>query len=157
MKNNNEKLTADMNTMDVLITMAEGNPGALNVLMGMIKDPKTSFIDILLCDSLGIRGSKLYKLHNDCCARNDEKFARTLMMLRSGIFTDDQIQNNLDLIGALPFIDDSIVIDGVPPYGKDFGPTHEKWGEFCSIQGKSFSDKLTRVKEQMEQQNRRKI
>lgn len=28
------------------------------------------FMDILLLDSLDIRGSQLYMLHNDCCGRN---------------------------------------------------------------------------------------
>ena len=124
-----EKLTANMSTMDMVMTMCEGNPGALNVLMQMMNDPR-SFMDILLCDSLDIRGSKLYMLHNDCCGGNNDKFNRTLMMLRCGIFSEEQIQSNLDLVRAMPFIDDSIVIEGVPPYGKDFGPTDEKWDEY---------------------------
>ena len=66
-----EKLTADMSTMDMVMTMCEGNPGALNVIMQMMNDPR-SFMDILLCDSLDIRGSKLYMLHNDCCEKNKQ-------------------------------------------------------------------------------------
>ena len=147
-----EKLTADMSTMDMVMTMCEGNPGALNVIMQMMNDPR-SFMDILLCDSLDIRGSKLYMLHNDCCGRNNDKFNRTLMMLRCGVFSEEQIQSNLDLVRAMPFIDDSIVIEGVPPYGKDFGPTDEKWDEFCSINKEAFTKKLDAILEQQKGHN----
>ena len=36
-----EKLTADMSTMDMVMTMCEGNPGALNVIMQMMNDPRS--------------------------------------------------------------------------------------------------------------------
>ena len=117
----NEKLTSNMDFMDIIMTMSEGNPGAVMVLMEMMRDPR-SFLDILLCDTLDIRGSKLYMLHNDCCGRNTGKFNRTLMMLRDGVFTEEQIHQNLDLVRAIPFIDDNLEIDGIPPYGEDFGP-----------------------------------
>ena len=136
-----EKLTANTSAMDMFMIMSEGNPGALNVLMQMMNDPR-DFMDILLCDSLDIRGSKLYMLNNDCCGRDINKFRRTLMMLRSGVFTDKQIHQNLELAYAIPFIDDNIKIEGVPPYGKDFGPTHEKWEEFCEKNKESFIERL---------------
>ena len=142
-----EQLTPDMSTMDMIMTMCEGNPGALNVIMQMMNDPR-SFMDILLCDSLDIRGSKLYMLFNDCCGRDTDKFNRTLMMLRCGVFSEEQIQGNLGLVRAMPFIDDSIVIDGVPAYGKDFGQTDEKWEEFCDKNREAFTKKLNAVLEQ---------
>ena len=145
----NEKLTGNMSTMDMIMTMCEGNPGAMQVIMQMMSDPR-SFMDILLCDSLDIRGSKLYMLHNDCCGRNTDKFNRTLMMLRCGVYSQEEIQGNLGLVRAMPFIDDSIVIEGVPPYGKDFGPGDEKWEEFCQKNKDAFVQKLNAV---LEQQN----
>ncbi len=143
----NEKITANMSTLDMVMTMCEGNPGALNVIMQMMRDPR-SLMDILLCDSLDIRGSKLYMLYNDCCNKNNEKFKRTLMMLRCGIFSKEQIQANLNLPYAMPFIDDSIVIEGVPPYGQNFGPVNEKWKEFCTKNRDAFNQKLNTVLEQ---------
>ena len=62
----NEKLTGNMSAMDMIMIMSEGNPGAISVIMQMMNDSR-SFMDILLCDSLDIRGSKLYMLYNDCC------------------------------------------------------------------------------------------
>lgn len=146
----NRRLTGNMGMMDIIMTMSEGNPGALQVIMQMMDDPQLSFMDIYLCDSLEIRGPKLYMLNNDCCERNNYKFSRTLMMLRCGVFSKEEIQNNLDLPYAMPFIDDSIVIDGVPPYGKDFGPGDEKWDEFCQKNKEAFIQKLNTV---LEQQN----
>ncbi len=145
-----EKLTLNMDPMEMIMTMSEGNPGAINVLMEMMRNPR-SFMDILLCDSLDIRGSKLYMLHNDCCRSDTNKFNRTLMMLRCGVFTDEQIHDNLNLIRALPFIDDSIEIEGVPPYGEEFGPRDEKWEEFCSKNKESFVKRLNEVVEQEKQ------
>lgn len=143
------KLNANMNTMDMIMTMCEGNPGAMQVVMQMMNDPRC-FMDIFLCDLLDIRGSKLYMLHNDCCGRNKDKLKRTLTMFRYGVYSQEEIQSNLDLVMAMPFIDDSIVIEGVPPYGKDFGPGYKKWDEFCQKNKDVFVQKLNAI---LEQQN----
>lgn len=140
----NKKINSNMNSVDIIMTMSEDNPGAIQIVMQMMNNPR-SFMDILLCDSLNIRGSKLYMLHNDCCERNTDKFNRTLMMLRNGVYSQDQIQSNLNLIRAIPFIDDNIVIEGVPPYGEDFGPGDEKWKEFCEKNKEAFTKKLNAI------------
>lgn len=142
------KLTGNMSTMDMVMTMCEGNPGAVQVIVQMINKPE-GILNILLCDSLDIRGSKLYMLHNDCCDRNEDKFNRTLDMIGDGVFSEEEIHDNLNLIRAIPFIDDSIVIDGVPPYGKDFGPGDAKWDEFCQKNRESY---LKRLGEKLGQQ-----
>lgn len=133
-----KRINASMSTMEVVMTMSEGNPGAMSVIMNMIATPK-GLLDLLLLDSLDIRGSHLYMLNNDCCGRSPERFDRTLMMLRSGVFTEEEIRANLDRTYAIPFIDDSIKMEGVPPYGEDFGPTHPKWDEWCEAQKESFN------------------
>ena len=133
-----KKINDNMSMMEKVITMSEGNPGAMSVIMGMMQDP-TGLPDILLMlDSMDIRGSHLYMLNNDCCRRNPAKFKRTLMMLRSGVFTQEQIHENLERYYALPFIDDSIEMEGIPPYGEDFGPDHPKWDEWCKAQKESY-------------------
>ena len=138
---NNEKIKGDMTFESMLMTMSEGNPGAIRVLAEMMKNDK-GILDILLCDSYDIRGSKLYMLNNDCCGRNKDKFNRTLKMIRLGVFSYKEIQDNLNLPYAIPFIDDNIVIDGVPQYGEDFGPNNEKWNEYCDKNRKEFIKKL---------------
>ncbi len=64
-----------MSAMDIIEVMCEGNPEALNVLFQMMEDSR-GFMDIFFCDSLGIRGVKLYKLKHDCCGGNYDKFSR---------------------------------------------------------------------------------
>lgn len=151
--NKKEKITAEQSVFDMIMTMSEGNPGAMNVIMQMLENPR-SLLDVFLCDSLDIRGYKIYMLYNDCCERNEDKFNRTLMMLRCGVFSEQQIQENLNLVRAIPFIDDNIIIDGVPSYGNDFGPTDEKWEEFCAKNKDIFTQKLNEI---LGQQNKIKI
>ena len=135
-----EKINGSMNVTEMVMAMSEGNPGAMMVMMGMMSDP-TGLFDILMLDSMEIRGAKLYMLNNDCCGRDPAKFSRTLMMLRSGVFTREQINANLERCYALPFIDDSIEMDGVPPYGEEFGSDHPKWDEWCKAQRESFENR----------------
>ena len=134
-----EKINGNMNMMEMemVMTMSEGNPGAMSVIMGMMQDP-TGLLNIFMLDSMDIRGSHLYMLNSDCCRRDPAKFKRTLMMFRSGVFTQEQIHENLERCYALPFIDDSIEMEGVPSYDDDFGPTHPKWDEWCEAQKESF-------------------
>ena len=144
----NERLTEDMDTKDIIKTMSEGNPGAMRVTMEMLKTIE-GFLNIILCDSLAIRGSRLYMLHNDCCGRNLDKFNRTLLMIKNGVYTEEEIQANLNLTTAIPFIDDSIEII-VPPYGEKFGPRNKNWKEYCKRNKEVFAAKL---KEKLEQKN----
>lgn len=132
-----KKINSNMSMMEIVITMSEGNPGAMSVIMGMLQSP-TGPLDVLMLDSMDIRGSHLYMLNNDCCRRDPAKFQRTLMMFHSGVFTQEQIHENLERCYALPFIDDSIEMEGVPTYEEDFGPTHPRWDEWCEAQKESF-------------------
>lgn len=132
-----EKINGDMSIQEMVLVMSEGNPGAIAVIVDMLTK-SSGFFDILMLDSLDIRGSKLYMLHNDCCSRDSAKFERTLMAIRHSVFTTEQVHNNLERCYAIPFIDDSIKIDGVPPYGENFGPDHPMWDTWCKEQKKSF-------------------
>lgn len=67
------------NSMDAIMKMSEGNPGAAILLMQMLS-PEGDAIDpdafgggmgkILLLDTFGIYGTDIYVLHNDICERN---------------------------------------------------------------------------------------
>ena len=132
------KITDDMSMLEVLMVMSEGNPGALTVLVSMLEGSPMGFSDILMLDGMDIRGVKVYMLGNDCCGRDMSKLSRTLSMIRGGVFTKEQIHANLERCRALPFIDDSIEMDGVPPYGEFFGPGHPLWDDWCSVQKESY-------------------
>ncbi len=147
-----EKITAEMGALEIMSIMSEGNMGAAMVILQMLQDTDPrSFFDILLCDSHDIRGSKLYMLNNDCCGRDFGKFKRTLMMIRCGTFKEEQIHQNLDLVRAIPFIDEEIQIEGVPSYDVDFGPLDEKWDEYCAANKESFTKRLAKKVEEENQ------
>ena len=133
------KINGNMKMTEEAMIMGDGNPGAIAVIVEMLHgDPVGNLLDIIRLDEMDIRGSRLYMLNNDCCQRDPAKIKRTLKMLRLGVFTQEQIRKNLERDYALPFIDDSIKIEGVPSYDDDFGPTHPKWDEWCEAQKESF-------------------
>ena len=127
----NEIITSDMSMEDVIILMSERNPGAINVLMQMMNDTDiTSFFNILYLDSAGIRGSKIWMLYSDCCNKNYKKFSRTLVALRNGAYSEEEIQENLGLSCAVPFLDDSIQFVS---NGQEFGPGNDLWKEYIRL------------------------
>ena len=81
-------------TMDVVVKMSEGNPGAMNVLMMILStkniDPNNmeGLAPILLLDALGIYGTDIYVLHNDLCNRNLSKTLAVLRAVQLGLFSE---------------------------------------------------------------------
>lgn len=146
----NNKITGNMTGMDIVILMAEGNPGALTVLIQMMKSTR-SFLDILLLDLLDIRGSKIWVLYNDCCGQNIDKFYRTLMVLRCGAYSNEEIQGNLNLCRAIPFLDDSI-----PTYNEDFNEAYDKWEEYVKANRQIVAPKIHKLIEEKNKQYRKK-
>lgn len=114
---------------EAIFAMSQGIPGALSVLMRMLEE-QNGISDIRLLDTLGINGSKIWYLYNDSCDRNMDKFRRTLMAFRCGAYTDEEIQANLESGMTIPFLDDSVQIDGISPYDKDFGPKDPRWRKY---------------------------
>ncbi len=60
---------------DLIIKLADGNIGALKVILELIMYQGVVDVDSLLLkmDANGIIGSRLYMLWNDCCDRNTQK------------------------------------------------------------------------------------
>lgn len=100
----NERITASMDMQEMLITMSEGNPGAQTCMMEMLQTDPMARLDILYFDSMGIYGSKIYMLWNDCCGRDMSKFEETIQYLRSGAVSKEEIHENLNRVRAVPFI-----------------------------------------------------
>lgn len=100
----NERITASMDMKEMLITMSEGNPGALMCMMEMLQTDPMAILDILYFDSMGIYGSKIYMLWNDCCGCDMSKFKETIQYLRSGAVSEEEIHENLNRVRAFPFI-----------------------------------------------------
>ena len=104
MANTNTRITTDMSMQDMLITMSEGNPGALICMIQMMNSDPMALLDIMLFDSIGIYGSKIYKVWNDCCGRDMGKFKETIQAFRDWKFSEKEIHENLSRVRAKPFI-----------------------------------------------------
>lgn len=102
--NTKTRLTSEMGIKEAIIEMSEGNPGALTCMMEMIDSNPMAMLDILYFDSLGIYGSKIYMLWNDCCDRDMNKLNETLRYFREGDISEEEIHANLDKVRAEPFI-----------------------------------------------------
>lgn len=99
------KISVEMDTMDVLYIMSEGNPGALTCIMQMMQiDPMAGMMNLLLLDNLEVYGAKIYMIWNDSCKRDLKKFNETLQAFREGRFSKEEIHENLNRPYAKPFI-----------------------------------------------------
>lgn len=99
-----EKIQLTDSIQDVLFKISEGNPGALNVCINILKegekiDPDNAMggLGVLLSlDTLGLYGSKIWMLYKDVC---NCELAAMLAVLRGwqlGYATDDQIHRAVD-------------------------------------------------------------
>jgi len=83
------KLDQQDTTMDILVKMSDGNPGAIGALMEIMNtadriDPQAAdsgLGHILLLDEYEIYGTDIYILYNDKCDRN----VRKLLVLIRGV------------------------------------------------------------------------
>lgn len=96
----NERIKLTDSTMDVVVKMSDGNPGAMNVLMQMLQpnniDPDNGLGGlgaILMLDSLGIYGTDIYVLNSDICERNLAKMLATLRAVQLGLFSGDILKD----------------------------------------------------------------
>ena len=92
-------------------------------------------------------------LYSDSCDKNTGKFNRTLMALSCGAYSEEKIQENLGLCYALPFLDDSIEMEGVLSYDEEFGPMDAKWDEYLKANREVV---VPKIHERMEAENSNK-
>lgn len=99
-----KRITADMSIEDMVVTMSEGNPGALTCMVNMLNYNPMAHLDILFFDTMEIYGSKIYMLWNDCCGRDMDKFNKTIQYIREGKVSKEKVHENLNRVCAEPFI-----------------------------------------------------
>lgn len=95
------KINLHDSTQDAVIKMAEGNMGALNALVMIIKegsvidpdDPMSGIGTILMLDTLGIYGSDIYVLYSDICDKNIAKTIAVVRAVQFGHFDGRLLQN----------------------------------------------------------------
>lgn len=135
------KLDPTMTRYEVVSTMAAGCSDLAPILLSLLRS-EDGYLDISLLDMMGIRGFKLERFINDCCQRSIEKFNRTMMMIRDGVFEENEIIMNLNFRQPIPFIDDNLKLEGTPSYDKDFPDDNYIWNRFCDMQHSNFQTKF---------------
>lgn len=100
---NEERIKLTDSTMDVIVKMSEGNPGAMNVVMQLLTPNVAIKIDpdnllggmgaILTLDSIGIYGTDIYVFNNDLCGRDLAKMLAVLRATQLGFFSRDVLKD----------------------------------------------------------------
>lgn len=80
-----------------LTKFSEGNPGALQVLAEIVFDPDpAAYGCLLMADMLGLYGSRLYMLWNDCLDRDTKKLIQLAELWREHKISDQDIIAHVD-------------------------------------------------------------
>ena len=94
-------ITPEMSVMDVMIELAQGNPGAISVLSQVVErsnhvDPDNKlgfYMTMFMLDDLGINGSSLWMLYKDVCGGTLEKFLACIRAFQLGIIQRDSLKD----------------------------------------------------------------
>ncbi len=74
-----EAVNLSDSTTAVLQKMAEGNPGAITVLMALLgRDDPAALMTLLSLDDMNMRGSQIWVGYKDHCGEDIEKFAQCI-------------------------------------------------------------------------------
>lgn len=73
-----EKINLSTTTMDLIMQMSEGNPGALSVIVQLLKEGPMGLMDILNLDDMGMRGSQIWCGYKDHCKQDINAFRQAL-------------------------------------------------------------------------------
>lgn len=102
------KLQLTDTLQDMVIKMAEGNPGAMNVLMQILRDGAAIDPDnimggvgiILSLDTLNLYGSKIWMLYKDACDCNLSQMVAVLRGHQLGFLSSEQLRHAVDNRGV---------------------------------------------------------
>jgi len=103
----NERINdLSMTTQDVVLTLVEGNPGALRVCLEILADNTTDldnslggFGVLLSLDTLHIYGSRIWMLYKDVCKQNISNVLAVLRGWQLGHLTRDVLNHAIDNMG----------------------------------------------------------
>ena len=100
------RINLHMNTMDMILAMVDGNPGALNVCMQIIEegtliDPDNAFGfigNVLLLDTFGIYGSDIWVFYKDICREEILNVFTYLRAIQLGITGLENLRLTIDAV-----------------------------------------------------------
>lgn len=79
-----KNIELNMNFMDVITVLAEGNPGAVTVLASMLKNPDGLF-HMLHLDDMNIRGSQIWIGYKYYCEQDLGRFTKCILDRDAGM------------------------------------------------------------------------
>ena len=87
-------------TIDALVKMAEGNPGAIAAITDIMNsaddiDPQSAFgpmSAILMLDTWGIYSTDIYIIYNDKCNRDVRRMLMLFRATQLGLFSESKLQ-----------------------------------------------------------------
>ena len=105
--NRNTRIKLTDTPLDSMVKLAEGNPGAITVLMGLMsKGPKIDPQDImgglgqiLALDSHAIYGSRIWMFYKDVCGSDFTKMIALMRSVQLGIISEDKLNHAIDNYG----------------------------------------------------------
>ena len=107
------KIMPEDNAIGVAMKMGEGNPGALEFCMELMKLGADGLTSILALDCMEVYGERLYMLWNDCCGRDAQKVVRVIKARAHGKISTDDISTHIKGNGyrGTPFDDSELEYD----------------------------------------------
>jgi len=116
------------NMMSVLTKMAGGNPGAINVLMQIMKegqqiDPRGALGGlglVLLLDTFDIYEERIFMLYKDVCKQDIVNMIACLRACQLGMVSEQDLNHSIDRTGK-PLVPDELlkkVQEQLPEFGQ---------------------------------------
>ncbi len=124
-----ERIQLGMSVRDIVMTMCDGNPGGLRVMLDMTQhaekiDPDSAFghfSPLMQLDTLGIYGSHIWILYKDCCGQSLVKTMAVLRAAQLGILPFVVVQNAASGLLQMDFSNDEVLLkvqEQLPNFGK---------------------------------------
>ena len=112
-----ERITLSDNMVTVASKLSEGNPGAVNVIMQIVKDSEKidpdammgPFAHLLSLDSFGIYGSNIWILYKDICGQDLTNMLAVLRAVQLGMLSLSMVNRAID--GILGNSKEAVVLD----------------------------------------------
>ena len=106
-------------TKTIMIKMCEGNPGALTVLIDILKknptidpdDAMGGFGPLITLDVAGIYGPSIWVLYKDTCGEDLVRMLAVLRAFQLGIITQEEISGASNRNGARRYSADAATFD----------------------------------------------
>jgi hypothetical protein len=83
--NERKEISLNNSIMDIMVLMAEGNPGGLSVIASLVKDNPDGIVYLLHLDDMNIRGTQIWIGFKDYCGQSMTKFVECIVSRDQGM------------------------------------------------------------------------